>query len=161
MSVGSTDFHKLNNQELADKMREFVEIRDGPKLDNSAWEMMLEASNRLRTKRDEWSVTFYPEPYSERIKMAALEAKYWQNAFWGLVYKKGSYVNDLQLRIEAQAAKIMKLELMLSFIRRVGDGVFVSSHARLMELYRLYKDNKPFPQPKGIRRSRYLGSRHE
>lgn len=54
-----------------------------------------------------------------------------------------------------QAGRIMELEFLLSFVRRVGDGVYVD-HQRLMSLYRFYNDKK---EATGLQKSKYYGIR--
>src|ERR1700746_2921323 len=79
----------------------------------------------------------------------------WKKAFWDLMYNKlyspapvhalFRELKHLKDKNEKQAAKIQELEFLLSFIRRVGDGVYITDHAKLMRLYRFYKDHKRQP----------------
>lgn len=60
---------------------------------------------------------------------------------WQSIDTQAETIRKFRTLNEHQAARIMELELYLSCLRRVGDGVHVD-HSRLMELYRFYDDQK-------------------
>lgn len=55
---------------------------------------------------------FYTPPFAWRNFHSS-----WQDKYWELVYKKGSYVSDLRERNLKQAARIMELELEVSRLK--------------------------------------------
>lgn len=53
------ELEKLSDAELADKMRRHVTFRDGVRLPNGAWSMMVEAANRLERKQQPIELSSY------------------------------------------------------------------------------------------------------
>lgn len=77
----------------------------------------------------------------------------WETAYWELMHnrlyspepmysvlKENDNLRELN---QSQAAIIMKLELLLSCIRRVGDGLQID-HSTAQLIYKLHKDVHPF-----------------
>lgn len=95
--------------------------------------------------------------------IAKMEAKEWEEKYWIVVRQlrdcqkncseKFSTFAQKEFLIEKtaelniwQAGRISELEFLLSFIRRVGDGVIILDSARLRMLYRFFDDFKQQPQ---------------
>lgn len=49
VKINDLDLSKLSNDELAQMMIDFVELRDGARIKNSTWDMMVEAAKRLKS----------------------------------------------------------------------------------------------------------------
>lgn len=104
-----------------------------------------------------------------------MSAEEWEERYWINVRQSNEHQKNMSEKFEAfahevfrarnlqeenhrQASRILELELLLSCIRRVGDGVHVE-HKRMQEIYKLYPDLKQFihgVEPKGLSSSKYV-----
>lgn len=92
----------------------------------------------------------------------------WCKAYWDLMYNRLYspepmysliHENDQLKELNVtQAARIMELELMVSCIRRVGDGVHIDNPT-MQRVYRFYPDMKRFL--KGLASSKWARSPNE
>lgn len=104
-----------------------------------------------------------------------MSAEEWEERYWIQVRTMNDYTKNMSEKFEAfahevfrarnlqelntqQASRIMELELLLSCIRRVGDGVHIE-HKRMQETYHLLPNLKQFihdAEPNGLSSSKYV-----